>query len=436
MIQLKKIISTSIHRTPSSYSINLGIFEKDGESFPLSGRIYCPFSFSNQIVKENISIIQNAQVQWAIQMEMIPPDDETAKEKLLRYDFVRFALYTTVSYTTDAIDMVLFQDKSLKESVELVQSHFTKPLSIESAIRKTEYLTYLYSHNNWAKKQPNIELIDFVHSLMITSFNTREKISLEREMFDSLTDTTTSSIEKQTKDFNKINSLLNACHSIAEQYYQAFKKLTDNRVDSIGYQDFVDSIQQYFDGVLEEAKNRRDKVIPPSELFNKKRLYTCAVYTVYIAAALESGLKMPKKVIKNTTEDQLRDNFSHLICRFNGLVSSFREKKETNWVFNDLSIIKTDALKRFKVNLSLEDSKDSLYESINEIMADADLLLKRSRPKNLAEIIYNCIIIQWGIGSLPAQLCSERYFADRAEGPYIPEAERDLLKGDFWKFIQ
>lgn len=436
---LYKVLSQSVQFS-YEHQINLGLFQTEQESFKLSGTLYCPFESAFHLVPTSIQKVSTEQVEWAISVGLIR-DRQSDRDKLLKYDFARFAALTTVRYDIRELDTCSFKGKTLRECVNIIFRKCTSHVSDEGLLRKTKYLTFLFAHDDWAEKQTNISLLKKVHQIMLGCLRDgpgNVKI-LSRLEFDNLLSTEGEEVcGAPDKEYSKICGLIKACQSIGEIYPLAFYALTKGKGNVIDYNEFVDSIEQYFEGVTEEASNRKQGILPAEMNFYKKRLFTCGVYTVYLAAALESGYQIPKKITKSTREDQLRDDFSRLICHFNGLVSANREKKEKdNWSYNDLAVISYYETQRSGHPVTLEHCKDLLLGRIRTDMEDAERLLQAEFDGDIDQIIYSCIIIQWGIGSIPAQLCSKRYYEDRVENtPFIPEGLIDKIDRNFWLLLQ
>ncbi len=75
-----------------------------------------------------------------------------------------------------------------------------------------------------------------------------------------------------------------------------------------------------------------------------------------------------------------------------------------------------------------------LGRHISVELRDSEQILEKIVAE-LPYLIYTCVIIQCGIGSIPAQLCSERYSEHRPEGPYIPKDQKQFIGSDFWRFM-
>ena len=415
------------------HPIDLGRFEKDGESFPLAGSIYCPFEYNFKVDESNIAGATQSYIDWAIQVGLIP-DKEAAKEKLARGDFARFASLTTVSFDLKSFDPKKMEGLTTIEKIKYIQENHTIPLSLESASRKSKYLTFLFLHDDWAERQKKPQLVKRVSELIYKTMESPQEFTLLKAEFYELLGRKEGENLSDEKDYTLVLGLIKAASDLRKIYSQGFYELTLGKSGVVGYQDFLASVKQYLEGTDEETLNREAKQECLTEaIFNQKRLYTCAVYTVYVAAVLESGVQIPTTILPNTSEDQLRINFSRLICRFNGLISAPREKDKPNWVNNDLNFIKLSREGEGKA-VSLEDALVILLRNINAESKDSEQILEKMVAE-LPYLLYTCIIMQWGIGSIPAQLCSERYSEHRAEGPYIPKDKKPEIGSDFWRFV-
>jgi hypothetical protein len=281
-------------------------------------------------------------------------------------------------------------------------------------------------------------LIKAVHTRMAHVFGKGGTVDapLTREDYDTLIDTFEKSAEFKSKElkgevkkksreerdqeFNLIRGFIAAASDLAAQYSAEFEKLTGGDPKCIGYSDFVREIHHYMQGVEDESDDRIKGAKVEQELFERRRFKTSAVFTVYLAALLESGLKINKDSMdRNSHIEELKQDFCQIVCRFNAGFSAKRESGTPNWVSNDLYIFRQSGG-------TYELSRDVLFEKINTAMVNAEINMGRLDPKDIEVLLFAAILQQWGIGSIPAQMVTGRYDKDREGGPYLLRKDNGL----------
>lgn len=422
---------THVHFDSMKYKIG-----SEDQALNIHGGVYTPFGFHPKIDEVAVLIAQEKAAVWAKDVGLCP-DHPLAMKKLKSMNFAQFAACTTVKFeippTMTAADL---RGDSAFDKIQDLLVNRTRPASEAALTRKTQYLEWLFKHDDWAEQQSDIKLVRAVHKIMKTCFDSEGNTSdkFERKEYNRLIDEfehkNPSLPKKSSKDrdeeFNLITAFINASKGLAKGYALAFNELFKdsggNKDDRyIGYRDFVKEIGLYFQGVEEESDDRIKGRIVDKDTFEDRRYKTSAVFTVYLAALLESGLKIERRSVDgNSPIENLKKSFCQIVCRFNAGFSAKREFDTPNWVNNDLAVFKK------KDEESYDQARDLLFEKINIAMANAEINMGYLDPGDLQVLLFAAVLQQWGIGSIPAQMVTGRYDENRAEGPYLKGKENGL----------
>lgn len=323
-----------------------------------------------------------------------------------------------------------------------------RPLDASQLLRQSQYLLWLFRHDNWVERNNNPQALSRVHARILGVLQNSSGVAFTeaeyRKDFD-ISDGDT--IDK--KEYDLLKAFLRGIADIGDTFYRAFSR----QEGSMGFADFSRSVARYLRAQVSEATHREARKSGAdisSDLARRVRQEACGVYTVNYAALAECKFPIPRTVYGASSEiGRIEQAFSALICHFNDAISAFREVNDPNWTNNELYLLATEMLGDGEEELTIAHYKKAvakLFEKITRDISDAvvdiDALQSCDFGNEKEEfnreifplLVYVAVVQQWGIGSIPAQMALDRYSKHRADGPYIKPGTCLMGENDFWQY--
>jgi hypothetical protein len=406
------------------------------ETVELKGEINCPFDFIDFTINEPLVAAANIHcVEWLKKNGLIS-DDPRVISKVMALDFARFADFTHICFDMRNINSI--QDvpgKNPLEKLNLIMKNNVVPLPQDKLNDASLWLNFLFPLDDTLEHLQHLELMTAFISGAKDVLDSKETVGITPALRDSLKTGDVSHDTKLEEDFEKLNKYLKALSKIHEEFSAKYPK---NELGFIDYSDFTQEVIRYLTGNLDEMQNRLNRRHVDEENFTTKRLFTSAVYTVYMMSILTSGLNIPRTTRLIPQVHEAETNFSHIICRMNAYFSAFRESETPNWLHNDIEIIRKTQ-EEFNPDISLATPVKMLFRKITNDMNNAENVIA-TMDADLNQLLYMGTILKWGIGSIPAQLCTPRYYRGKDENgkeiPYVSQKNKADVGSNYWEFLQ
>lgn len=423
--------------------VNFGILKLGlDEVIELKGQINCPFDFIDFTINDSMVNLANLHCVTWMQKQGLIPESQAAQEKICKLDFARFAYFTHIAFDLTGISSA--QDvpgKTSFDKINWLMQNKTQPLSQDNLNDAALWLNFLFPLEDRLEHLDHLELMDgFIDSansiLKFSQFST-----LDSSLIDQLKTHNEAHDAKLQEDFLALNQTLKALFQIHNAFIEKYTRSSDSKGDRSGefidYSDLAVEIIRYLTGNKEEMQNRLEEKEIDVEHFTAKQSFASGVYTVYMMSVLTTGLNIPKETRIEAQISQAENDFSHIICRTNAFFSAAREAETSNWLHNDLAVIhrnQTEFIPDIPHNLIVK----MLFSKISKDMEDAENVLRKFTG-DIKSLLYIAIILKWGIGSIPAQLCTPRYFKLTESGekkPFVDQARKQEVGSNYWDFLK
>ena len=407
--------------------IHRGVIGSTAEQVSLAGDLYCPFDFYRQSDIDLIQIVNNDVANWMVKIGIIAKNDAS---KIIKANFAQFVSYTCVAFDSSIEKDVDIQGSSNMEAINrlLKDSRVCLP---ENALRlQTSFTGMLYVYDDWVEEEEDIHLIHrlngYIKRVFLDYSQDIEKVPMVLVDFLKWHEVSTAKAEI-------LAGYVSGWAQMAKDLGFAYASSSDESIGTLGYDEFCKELFDYLDAIYSEASDRikslRGIFVPKltEEEIDLRRLKTSAVNVVFLVSASTCGIRFDKNIRDLGNMNMIESGFNQLCTGFNGLISFQKEITSSNIRSNEIIVVKESRA------CSLDESVQLFLEKVSARMHNTESLINNS-PFSTKELMYIAVLWQWGLGSIPAQMCVARYSQYR--DPYVPKLEQGRLGIDFWKYIE
>lgn len=437
----KRSRTTLLEHPP--YPVFFGTLTISGKVIPLSGKISCSIPYLPKIDPPQILTVSHEVINWGQDMGLFSPEKADYLHQNPNLTFTAFAALTTLSLPTQD-KFTLTDSDFLGDLLALLRE--STPITPPSLKLSAQWLHILFPHDDLIEHLQDVLLIKYIGTSLYNALKNETTCAWDptQNRLPKSPPLTWTSEYPESKVKAIFLALIKAAADIGRQINIKFSALnmSDNPGNYIGYPEFLAAVDRYIIGSTLEATWRINGTKTDETHFTGNRIHTSAVDTVVTLSVLTAGYPIDRSLPTHPSIQAIAVDFSQVICRMNGLISAAREQSTPNWSNNDLAILFEEQVRiKGSRKASYSESVTTLFQRINDNFDGVKKIFeafeydKHTSPY-YGFLCYTAICLQWGMGSIPAQLSQARY-AEGREAGYVPMDVSTSSKAElFWEFLK